>query len=87
MKLRALLERDYTYPVSVQYEQEYTNADGEVDVEEDPYATGDSPSLSSFEPTAVFVTDTKEQLDLAAFLKSLTPALYEWITSEALELA
>ncbi len=96
MKLKALLERDTSVPTSVDYEQEFQDANGEWDyrfitiegnciTEYDPYATGDSPSQSTFEPTRAFVKDTGEEIELTPFLKSLDPKSYQWIVDQACE--
>ena len=96
MKLQALLERDSRTPTSVEYEQEFQGPDGEWDsrmlevtgdliTEYDPYATGDSPSQSTFEPRSVTVKDTGEELDLVAFLKTLDEKSYQWLINQAAE--
>jgi hypothetical protein len=92
------LERDERIPASVDYEQEFQGPDGEWDsrmltvegdliIEHDPYNTGDSPSISTFEPTGVIVKETGDQLNLQQFLKSLTPQQYQWIINQAAESA
>lgn len=94
MKLQALLERDTSTPTSVEYEHQFQGPDGEWDsrmlvitgnliTEYDPYATGDSPSISTFEPTGVTAKDTGEELDLTAFIKSLDQKSYQWIIDQA----
>lgn len=94
MKLRAILERDISIPVSVDYEQEFQGPDGEWDtriitidgdvvVERDPYATGDSPTWTTFEPTAAYVKDTGDSLDLKQFLQSLDAKQHQWILDQA----
>jgi hypothetical protein len=97
MKIRALLERDSRIPTSVDYEDyPVQTANGETDyivvtiegdciTEYDPYATGDSPSVGTFEPTRAFNKETNEELDLQQFIKSLDPKSYQWIIDQACE--
>ena len=96
MKIRAILERDQRVPTSVDYEQEFQDANGEWDyrvvtiegdaiTEYDPYNTGDSPSIGTFEPRRAFVKDTGAELDLMPFIKSLDHKSYQWIINQACE--
>jgi hypothetical protein len=97
MKIRAILERDISVPTSVDYEDypvqlpngetDYivVTIEGNAITEYDPYNTGDSPSIGTFEPTRVFNKETGEELELQAFIKSLDDKSYQWIINQACE--
>jgi hypothetical protein len=97
MKIRALLERVTNVPTSVDYE-EYelplpnggtelidVTIEGNCVTEYDPYATGDSPSISTFEPERAFNKATGQEIDMGAFIRSLDAKSYQWIINQACE--
>jgi hypothetical protein len=94
MKVRELLERmgQGSFPVSVEYELEYTTPEGEVDYKmveiagevlttTDAYGTGDSPTDYEFNVDSITDSETGEQLP-----EKIIPAdAWEGIENQAIE--
>lgn len=94
MKVSDLFERHYSdgYPVSVEYELEYTTPDGDVDykmvevsgevlVTPDAYGTGDSPTDYEFNVEEVVDTETGSKIDP----KAIPEDGWKWIENQAIE--
>lgn len=94
MKVSDLFERYYSdrYPVSVEYELEYTTPDGDVDykmlevagevlVTPDAFGTGDSPTDYEFNVTEIIDKETGSKLDT----KVIPRDGWKWIETQAVE--
>lgn len=93
MKLHHLFERmsqDATHPFSVQYEIESDDPNvrdrivvvsGDVGIESDPFATGDSPTAATFLPKEIVDKQTGEQVPFDA----IDQAGWRWIQDQATE--
>lgn len=94
MKLSAIFEKSTYDTVSVDYDLERQQPNGEwetipvrisgvVHTEYDPFGTGDSPTEYEFEPRTVEVIETGEKIDVKAFYSMIEPSAAEWIDDQA----